>query len=176
MKLKTVVTLFLLTALCMAAKSSAQTDVEPNLGKELKALQPMLGDWDFKGKLPNELPSSLKKSCVAEMHGMLVVERLSAKDDAGKDRQISLTVWRWDWQRKKLVAVSFSHDGVHNETEYAIDAKDDSKPTLTSIESKPGSPVATRQTLKIIDRQTHSWRVEATVGEGPIVDGIWKKR
>lgn len=176
MKLKIALTLFLLTSTCWAAKSSAQTHSPHELQKELKALEPMLGTWAFKGKLPDELSPNLEKRCLGELDGGIVVERLFAKDQAGKDHQISLTVWRWDDKKGKLVSVSFSYDGVHKEAVHSINATNPSKPTITSIDSKPGSPIATRQTVTILDSDTHGWKIEATVGDGPIVDGVWKKQ
>jgi hypothetical protein len=160
-----------------AKKVAAKADVEPKLREELKAFEPFVGTWVIDGNWKDGRPIWAKNVYTVGMDGNFVMAKTFVREGGQKEYQRYLTIWRWDKDAEKVVAHGFTHDGTYSETESMIDLSDEGKPSVSSVTSTKGSPVAIQQTVKLIDENSYSWKVSTSATKDAVImDGVWKKQ
>jgi len=181
MKLSIVFCLILFSSTCLAqgdaTKTAAKTDVESKLRPELKTLEPLLGTWVMEIKQEDGPTFWATRRYTVGMDGNYVDEKIFDKTEDGKEHHRYHAVWRWDKNNTKIVSHGFTHDGNYDEFKPTVDSNANGLPVITIISARPGSPVATQQTIKLIDETTYQWSASASAAkDNPILERTFKKQ
>lgn len=142
-------------------------------------LQPLAkfvgGEWVMHGKWSNGTELHARAVYEWGLGGKIV--RARTYTGMGSDElQRYEGVMAWHPERKCLYEVSFAVDGAISE--FRIDSPEEGTIEIGFNPLDPAKPGKVRQTLKLLDDNRHSWKVELKTDSGweLLIDAVWERK
>lgn len=164
-----------LCAALLATIATADEKAEPTADAKLAPLARFAGVWTVDGKWSDG--NELHARAVYEwgLGGKILTARTFVKD-ADKEYQRYESTMAWHPRKNCLYEISFAFDG--NLSEHRIETKEDDTLLIDFTPLDPESPGKVRQTLRFVDRDHHTWKVELKTDAGwqTLIDATWVRK
>jgi hypothetical protein len=165
----------LVTAVLLVAGVSADDKPEPKVDPKLAPLARFAGEWTVDGKWSDG--NELHARAVYEwgLGGKILTARTFIKE-ADRENQRYESTMAWHPRKNCLYEISFAFDG--NLTEHRIETKDEDTLLIDFSPFDPENPGKVRQTLRFVDRDHHTWKVELKTDAGwqTLIDATWVRK
>jgi hypothetical protein len=167
--------LVLFFAVVLAAIARAEDKTEPKIDARLAPLARFAGEWTVAGKWSDGNELHARAIYEVRLGGKILAARTYVKDGNTEYQRYESTM-AWHPKKECLYEVSFAFDG--NLTEHRIEAKDDDTLLLDFTPFDATNPGKVRQTLKFVDRDHHTWKVELKSDSGwqTLIDATWVRK
>jgi hypothetical protein len=165
----------LLSVVLFAALVRADDTSDPKVDAKLAPLARFAGEWTVDGKWSDGNELHARAVYELRLGGKILAARTYVKDGNTEYQRYESTM-AWHPKKECLYEVSFAVDG--NLTEHRIEAKGDDTLLLDFTPFDATNPGKVRQTLKFVDRDHHTWKVELKSDSGwqTLIDATWVRK
>jgi hypothetical protein len=159
----------------LACPTLADDKLDAKIDPNLRHLSRFVGEWTVDGKWAGGNDLHARAVYEWSLGGKIIRARTYVKDGDNEYQRYESTM-AWHPGQKCLYEISFAVDGAV--TEHKVEMKDEKTVLIDFSPFDPAHPSKVRQTLKFIDDDHHTWKVELNGDNGwqTLIDATWVRK